>query len=250
MATRVESGSGSEERFFLIMACAMAAVIVAGFSLNLALGRSSFAVPPIFHLHAAAFFGWVVLYLMQNTLVASGNVALHRRTGWLAVIWVPALVALGITMTVVSLRRHGGPPFFDMREFLVGNPLALLCFAGLTAAAIARRKQTDWHRRLMLCGTAMLTGPGLGRLLPMPLLIPWAWWIANLLTLVFPLAGVLADRRRNRRIHPAWIYGIAASLGTLVLGEMVAYTPVGDILVGFVVNGTPGAERQVSAYMP
>jgi hypothetical protein len=250
MATHVEAGSDSEERFFFIMACAMAATIVAGFALNLAMGRSSFSVPLVFHLHAAVFFGWVILYLSQNALVASGNVALHRRMGWLAAIWVPALVAMGITMTVVSLRRNGGPPFFDMREFLVGNPLQLLCFAGLVTAAIARRKQTDWHRRLMLCAMAILTGPGLGRLLPMPLLIPWAWWIASLATLVFPLTGMLADRRRNGRVHPAWFYGIAASLGTLVLGEVVSHTPVGDVLVGIVTAGTPGAERQVTAHMP
>ena len=29
------------------------------------------------------------------------------------------------------------------------------------------RRRTDWHRRLMFCGMAILTGPGLGRLLPM-----------------------------------------------------------------------------------
>src|SRR5262249_9702582 len=78
-----------ERRFFFVMACIMAAVIVAGFATNLLLGRSSFGLPLILHIHAWVFFGWVALYVVQNGLVATGRVAVHRRLGWMAAIWVP-----------------------------------------------------------------------------------------------------------------------------------------------------------------
>ena len=70
-----------EARFFFTMACVMAALIVAGFAFNLVMGRSSFAVPWLVHFHAWVMMGWVALYLLQNTLIFAGNVALHRRLG-------------------------------------------------------------------------------------------------------------------------------------------------------------------------
>ena len=60
------------DRFFLILSLAMIAVILAGFSLNLALGRSSFGLPLIYHVHAFVFMGWILIYLAQNLLIATG----------------------------------------------------------------------------------------------------------------------------------------------------------------------------------
>ena len=41
-----------EEHFFFKLACAIALVMVAGFTVHLAMGRSTFAVPWPYHLHA------------------------------------------------------------------------------------------------------------------------------------------------------------------------------------------------------
>jgi hypothetical protein len=70
-----------EARFFFIMACLMAATIVAGFSFNIVVGRSSFALPPVYHFHAIVMIGGLGLYVAQNSLILAGNVALHRRLG-------------------------------------------------------------------------------------------------------------------------------------------------------------------------
>lgn len=238
-----------ERKFFFVMACVMGLVIVAGFSSNLLLGRSSFSVPLIHHAHAFVFFGWVILYVLQNGLVAAGNVALHRRLGVLALAWLPAMVALGIAMTVLSVRK-GAPFFFDVHEFLIGNVLGILTFAILAGAAIAMRARADWHRRLMFCSMAILTGPGLGRLLPMPLFIPWAWWAAIVVSLVFPLVGMAADRRRTGRVHRAWYWGLGAIVGSLLLGDLIAYSTIGTEATRVIVAGTPGADRPFNAFLP
>ncbi len=252
MATLAEPGAParSEERFFFILACTMAAVLVAGFSLNLAMGRSSFAVPLIYHLHGAVFFGWITLVLTQTWLMASGNAALHKRLGWLSVLWVPAMVLLGIAITVTSLRRTGGPFFFDANEFLISNPIGLLAFAGLVAAAVTMRRRTDWHRRLMLSAMASITGPGIGRLMPGPLLVPWAWEITNLMTMGFVVAGMVRDKRHHGSVHPAWLVGLAVGIGSLILGEVLAYTDWGFALTEQVMAGHPGAARPMEAYLP
>lgn len=238
------------DRFFLILSLAMSAVIIAGFSLNLALGRSSFALPLIYHLHAFVFFGWILLFLTQNFLIASGNVQLHRTLGWLSLVWVPLMLVMGTLVVLQSLRTHGGPPFFDLREFLFGNPAGLLCFAGLVLAAVTVRGRSDWHRRLMICATAVLTGPGFGRLLPVPFMIPWSWTVASLVApLLFPLIGIIGDLVRTRRVHPAWLWGVAAMAGTNLVAEAIAYTPLGAAAARAVVAGTPG-DRPFAAHFP
>lgn len=256
MATVIEqdgieqrSAARSEKKFFFVMACIMAATIVAGFSLNILTGRSDFDRPLIYHAHAFVFFGWVMLYLVQNGLIAADNVALHRRLGWLALLWVPAMVGLGIAMTIVSARR-GAPFFFDVSGFLFGNALGTLLFAALVAAAIAMRRRTDWHRRLMFCGMAILTGPGLGRLLPMPLFIPWSWSVSFAFTLLFPLVGMIRDQRRHGRVHPAWFWGVGAMLAVHIGGELLAQSPLGLSVTSAIVDGTPGAGRPFAAYLP
>ena len=217
-----------EAKFFFTMACVMAATIVAGFSLNVALGRSSFGAPWLVHFHAWVMMGFIGLYLAQNTLIFTGNVALHRRLGWLSVIWIPAVVAMGMLITRHAIQSRGGPVFFDINQFLISNPLQLLGFAGLAAWAVVIRKNTGWHRRLMYCAFAMLTGPGVGRLLPNPFLIPYAWYASAVLpAILFMLVGVLADRRRYGRAHPAWFWGIGTVVVIQIVADLFAYSPLG-----------------------
>jgi len=252
MATAFEKpvSARNEEKFFFRMACLMAAVIVAGFAMNLAMGRSTFAVPIVYHIHAFVFFGWVAIYLAQNWLVASGNQALHRSLGRIAAIWVPLMLVLAFAIMFTSLRRTGGPFFFDQNEFLVANTLGLITFGGLVAAAVVQRRRTDWHRRLMFSAMTILTGPGLARLLPMPLMIPNAWRIMTVVTLIFPVIGMIADVRRSGKVHPAWYWGIAAIVVMQLVAELIAYSSLGISLTHWVVDGSAGAARPMHAFLP
>lgn len=240
----------SDDRFFLVSAFAMATVLVAGFSLQLAMGRSSFAAPPLVHAHGIVFMGWIVLYLLQNIFVAQRQPAWHRRLGWLATFWVGLMVILGFMVTLALVRGGRVPFFFQPLHFLVFDPVSVLTFAGLTAAAVVMRRRSDWHRRLHFCGMATLLGPGFGRLMPMPFLPPWAFEATFAATMLFPLAGVVADLRRSGSVHPAWGWGIAAMLGSLLLTEAVTYGPVGGALYARVTEGTPGAAVPPLAFPP
>ena len=231
-----------DERFFLGAAVLMTLVIVAGFSTQLAMGRSTFYSPPLVHAHAIIFMGWVAIYLGQNILVATDRMTLHRRLGWLAAGWMVPMIVLGFGVTLSMVRRGQVPFFFQPLQFLVFDPLSLLAFAALTGSAILLRARTEWHRRLHLCGMAMLMGPGFGRLLPMPLLQPWAWEASFAAGLVFPLAGIVADLRRSGRVHPAWRWGLSAMIGAFVLIEAITYSGIGQALYRGVTAGSPGAD--------
>lgn len=241
----------AERRFFFVMALVMTALIVAGFSLNLAMGRSSFAVPLVYHVHGMVMMAGLGLYITQTGLIAADRRGLHRKLGWIAAVWVPLMVATGLAVTYEALRARGGPFVFDMNQFLVSNPLHLAGFAGLVGWAIAVRSDTGWHRRLMYCGFAMLLGPGVGRLLPTPLFMPYAWYaVAVLPPLLFMLIGVAADWRRYGKAHPAWLRGIAILVGLQVAADLIAYSPIGYRFTEWFVSGSPGAQRPMEAFLP
>ena len=235
------SPAAGDERFFLRGAIVMTITILAGFSLQYVMGRSTFGAPVRVHAHAIVFMGWVAIYLLQNIFVATDRMNLHRRLGWIAVGWMIPMIVMGCVVTVAMLRNGTVPFFFRPLQFLIFDPLTLFAFAGLTIAAVVNRKRTEWHRRLHFCGMSLLLGPAFGRLLPMPLLQPWAWEAAFAATLLFPLAGVIADLRRSGRVHPAWFYGIASMIGAFVLIEAITYSPVGTAIYHGVTAGSPGA---------
>jgi len=240
-----------EARFFLTMACVMAVAIVAGFSFNIVMGRSSFDAPWLVHIHAWVMLGWVGLYVTQNALVFTDQVAVHRRLGWLSLFWIPAILVLGVLITRWSLQARGGPPFFDQNQFLISNPMHIAGFAALAAWAVSVRRTTAWHRRLMYCAFAMLTAPGVARLLPSPLFIPYTWYVeAVTVPILFMLAGVVADRRRYGRAHPAWFWGIGTVLVIQVAADLIAYSDAGIAFTRGVIAGTPGANRPMEAFFP
>ncbi|MEP7316275.1 MAG: hypothetical protein ABI667_06225 [Sphingomicrobium sp.] len=239
-----------DDRFFLIAAVMMTLVIFAGFSLQLAMGRSSFASPPLVHAHALVFMGWVVLFLLQNIFVATGRAALHRRLGWIGAGWIAAMVVLGFLVTLRMVRGGTVPFFFVPVNFLIFDPVALLTFAGLTIAAIVNRRRTDWHRRLHFCGMSMLLGPAFGRLLPLPLFAPWAYEATFAALMLFPIAGVIADYRRSGRDHPAWRWGIGTLVASLLLTNAITYSPVGAALPRAATAGSAGASIDPFAFPP
>jgi hypothetical protein len=240
-----------EARFFFIMACVMAASIVGGFGFNVAVGRSSFALPWLVHFHAWVMMAWVGLYLTQNALVFSDNIALHRRLGWLALALIPLVTVMALLITRHSLQTTGGPPFFDQNQFLFSNPFALVVFLALAIWAILMRKNTGWHRRLMFTAFAILTGPGIGRLVPMPFLIPYAWYVGSIvLPLLFPVIGMWADKKRYGQVHPAWLWGVGLVIVAQAAADLLAYSDWGLAFTHDFLAGTPGAERPMAAFFP
>jgi hypothetical protein len=242
--------SSGDDRFFVRGAVIIALTIVAGFSVQYLMGRSTFYAPPLVHAHAIVFMGWVAIYLTQNLLIGSRRLDIHRKLGWIAVGWLGPMVLLGCLVTLNMVRGGRVPFFFRPLQFLVFDPMTLFFFAGLTIAAVTMRRQTDWHRRLHFCGMSLLLGPAFGRLLPLPLLQPWAWEAAFAAGLLFPLAGVLSDLRRKGRVHPAWRYGIGAMIACLVLTEAVTYSPVGAALYRVTTAGSPGAAVPALEFAP
>lgn len=232
----------SDRSFVRNLITVMAVVLVSGFVVQLGAGRSSFNAPVIVHVHALMFMGWVGIVVAQVWLAASGNRKAHRQVGMLAAVWAVVLLVAGTLVTSAAVQTGRTPFFFQPQHFIIANPLTLYASIGLLGAALLLRHHPDWHMRLQVGSFALLMGPGFGRLLPMPIMTPYAHEIAALVALVFPLAGMLHDWRAHGRVHPAWLWGIAVLAGITLLSRAVGFSPAGEFVYETVVAGTPMAE--------
>ncbi|MFN3619069.1 MAG: hypothetical protein ACK4S7_02105 [Sphingorhabdus sp.] len=242
--------SSETDTFFRLLAILMAFTVVAGFSFQFLAGRSSFVARPLVHFHGIAFMAWVGLFVTQAWLATLGSVSLHRRLGWIGAGWIFVLLILGSLISIDVTQRGTAPFFFQPQHFLIANPLSAVVFAALAWTAIRFRRQTDWHVRLHICAMTAIIGPAFGRLLPMPLLIPYAFEIAGLVGLVFPIAGIIHDWRKFGRVHPAWYWGVGAFLAVIPVSHLIATSALGDAIYAAVTTGHPGAGVPGLAFPP
>ena len=224
--------------FFRNTITVMAITLVAGFVIQLAMGRSSFSAPLVVHAHAVMFMGWVFITVTQAGLAGAGNFSLHRSLGIIALIGAVGILVLGALVTTNAVQTGRTPFFFLPQHFLIVNPLTAVGFAGLFYAAVAKRNQSDWHIRLQVCAFVMLMGPGFGRILPLPFMTPFAFEIASIAAIVFILAGMARDLMAMGRVHTAWWIGAAVLIGVLTLGRVLAFSPVGEAVYEMVAAGT------------
>lgn len=233
MATFAAAPAGASysasQPFFVRLAWILSSIIVFGFAQNAALGRVNIpAVPWWVHLHGIAMLGWLALFVTQNRLAASGNLALHRKLGRVGAVLVCAIVGLAITSGVMSLALHRVPPFFTAPFFLALVTVGSLAFAGLVLAGIANRRNTEVHRRLIMGGTIIILEPAFGRLLPAPLL---GGEMTELVVMAIQLGVVaiiaLHDRRTLGRVHRATVQvGVVVVLAHLLVALASRSGPV------------------------
>lgn len=234
--------TAGDERFFLIASAAMVALIVAGFLTLYLRGISTFAAPWPVHVHAVAFMAWVGFFMLQVTLATTGRIDLHKRLGWIGAALMPVLLVLGALILFRMIRNAAVPPFWTYAYFMVMNLMALVAFAALTIAAIRMRKETQWHRRLMFCGMAALVITPFNRLTPDAVLAESMSLFPAIALLGFPLAGMAADWLRERRVHPAWWWGLCALILSGMTTETLGRAPIAGEMAALITADTPGAE--------
>jgi hypothetical protein len=222
--------------FYSGMSLVIAALVFAGFSRTFYL-RAWYDVPAISTLrwvHGAVFSGWILLFIAQTLLVASGRVAVHRRLGILGTVLAAAVLVVGYAMAVTSAREGHSPPGIPPRVFLIIPIFDLLVFAPLVAAGIYYRRRPETHKRLMLLATVSILAAAVARL-PTSLAIagpPFYFGVVDLLILM----GVAYDIATRRKLHPVYVWGglfvVASQVLRLTLSGTGAWLSIADRLVG------------------
>ena len=207
--------------FYSAMVIAMSVVVLIGFGpsfyFHAVTGRSVHLPSVIVWIHGLVFTSWMLLLLLQTTLVRVGKVHWHRRVG-IAGAGIAALMAvLGATVQILQAHRDvaaGFRPIEDVDEssLLIGALFMMAIYAGLIGAAVRFRRQPEVHKRLILLGTVVLLGAATSRIAALvaralPSLWPQAPLIDMALNDAFILALAIHDLRVRGRFHPATVFG-------------------------------------------
>ena len=106
--------AAARSRFFLYLACAFLGIAIAGFSTTffMPLARGTFSAPPIIHIHGALLFGWLILLILQSSLINQRRFVTHRQLGWLGAALCLSIVISGVLVGLHATRgvRIPGSP--------------------------------------------------------------------------------------------------------------------------------------------
>ncbi len=189
------------------MATVIALVVFAGFSRTFFL-KGLFGTRPLslfFHIHGFVFSCWIILFIVQITLVATGRINVHRRLGIAGAILAVLMVVIGLMAAIDSARRGfttpGGPPPL---VFFVIPVFDLVVFSTLVAAGLWLRRRSDSHKRLMLLATISILTPAIARLPGIMAAGPLAFLG---LTDLFVVACFVYDWIGRGRVHRAFLWG-------------------------------------------
>jgi hypothetical protein len=203
--------------FYNGISVAVIATVSLGFARSYFLRSRYFSTPlaPIAKLHGAVFLSWTVLLLVQTALVARRRTDLHRRLGVAGAVLAGAMVVVGISIAIVSLRYNFARGNQGALSFLAIPLGDMLVFPILVAAALVCRRQAETHKRLMLLATVSVLDAAVARW-PLAMMAngPVVFFAVTDLYIV---GGVLFDLASRRRVHPAYVWG-----GFLIVGSQAA----------------------------
>lgn len=224
----------------------MILVSVAGFGPSIIDQSGRNAPPtPLVMAHGIVAGAWLLLFLTQATLVATGRVAVHRRLGRAGPVLAVAMIILVFLATAENGRRGYDLSLDLTRAFApsAGSPspsaaertagilfplLGFLTFPVLVAAGLWYRHHADIHKRLMLFAVLGLAGTPLIHLTGY-LVGHWPdqrgllLFVGQVISLLLLSASAVHDKVSQGRVHPVsmWV-PVLMVVWQVVLGVAVA----------------------------
>ena len=192
--------------------------------------RGTLSQPLLIHLHTVVFVGWLVLFLTQVVLAATGHVQWHMRLGRFGIGYGVLVVVVGL-VTGVSRSAERVMAGKSANELLLDVTFAMTLFSLFFGAAIVFRRRVRLHRRLMVVAATMLLVAAAGRMrfLPTVPLFLAVWASPILLALAY-------DYRKEGRLHSAYLLGLTAILVRGYAPPLIVHTSTWTAVVEWVVG--------------
>ncbi len=199
--------------FYVAMACVAAAAVAIGFSTTyfLPVADARFEGPWIAHVHGLLFIAWILLLIVQASLIRRRNPRLHQRLGLIALPLALVMAASGVGVGLYAVHRDLGAGVGDFAySQLLGVLTAMTILVVFVGVALRLRKRPDWHKRMILLATIAVLWPAWFRFRH---LMPWLPRPDILLAVVVSdaliLVAMVRDRLKFGRVHPAWwLFGL------------------------------------------
>lgn len=237
--TRPQIARRRKSPFFLMLGLLMLVLAIGGFwpqYFSAVVGRP----PPVstqfwlIHLHAAIFVAWMMAYISQAAMVATGRTATHLKIGpWLAGFGFAAVVFGLFVASKLAVRlgeRSGN--FEEAASFVFFPFIDIVYLAAFLAVAVAFRKRPEIHKRAMFLATFSVAVVGLGRLIGKTgIENPLIWQPLNLAPLAIAL---IFDAAVCRKVYAVMVAGLIVHLIRLNAEAFVAtewWLPVGRALI-------------------
>jgi len=222
------AGKRLERYFFPGMALLMLGAVLLGFAKTYFLAGMFRAPLPnvLIHIHGAVFTSWILLLVVQTSLVAADRVDLHRRLGLFGFGLAIAMVILGILAATDQLRRGVGDlPEMNAKTFYIIPLTDIVLFATFVFFAWRERINPPAHKRLILLATIVLIGAGVARW-PFAFIQQTPYWVTHVCADAFLLPLVAYDLWSSGKLHRVTLWGGLL----LIVGHhsrfMISGTPV------------------------
>lgn len=205
-------GGGRSGTFYIGMALLGLAVVLLGFSRTYLapMARGDFQAPAIVHIHGALALGWVLLFVLQPSLVRAGRYRIHIWSGCLGLGLAIATAFTSIPVALFAVERDLallGEAGAVSSLLGVLTSMTLFVMLVLAGAWAAYQQRGEVHKRLMLMATIVVLWPAWFRLRHwMPDLPDPQLWLGVVAADSLIFVAMVRDRIILGRVHPVWLY--------------------------------------------
>jgi hypothetical protein len=215
VAVPTEQRLASERKFYTRMALFLVFIVLLGFGPSFYLRgivpsypRPNPTLSPWVIFHGAVFTAWMVLLIVQTQLIAARKHAVHMALGKLGMLFAIMMIPVMYLTAVWQVARANQPPFTDPLTWTIVPLATIIPFGILIWSGWDKRRNAQWHKRLMLCAAILVVmGPTIGRLpVAPPTVVGFTIQLLAGFLLFVPL--ILWDRKTLGHVHPATKMGI------------------------------------------
>jgi hypothetical protein len=159
MKSEIKKTNPNDRYFFLSTAIFFLLANLIGFTYSTTLRIEQEGSLPIhIYIHGVCFGLWIMMYFVQNVLIFSKNIKLHKRLGkWGSLILLSVLVS-GFYVAFMVPVLYNSPIYIPGRDF--STMLLALLFGTM---GLKYRKNPFTHKRLMMFCTLILSTAGIAR---------------------------------------------------------------------------------------
>jgi len=221
----------AERKFYSRMALLLIAVVFLGFAPSFYLRgivpsypRPNPSLPPAVLVHGSVFTLWMLAFVAQTQLVAAGRRDMHMKLGAATLLLAVAIVPIMYLTAVWQVARANQPPFTDPLTWTIVPLAVILPYAFAVWTGWRRRREAQWHKRMMLSAAILVVmGPAIGRLpIAPPTLGGFTFQLLVGLALFVPL--FLWDRRSLGHVHRANWLGFSLAVISMAVPLLVFWT--------------------------